>query len=45
MFSDETIEYLLEAGNWAPTHHKTQPWRYIVISGPNNILGKEYNKF
>jgi nitroreductase len=25
------IEELLEAARWAPTHKKTQPWRFVVI--------------
>ena len=29
----ETIEQLLELANWAPTHKKTQPWRFKVIYG------------
>lgn len=29
----ETIEKLLEAANWAPTHKKTEPWRFKVIQG------------
>uniref|UniRef100_A0A7S2TMF8 Nitroreductase domain-containing protein n=1 Tax=Lotharella oceanica TaxID=641309 RepID=A0A7S2TMF8_9EUKA len=27
------IERMLEAANWAPTHGKTEPWRFVVISG------------
>lgn len=27
------LETLLEAANWAPTHGKTEPWRYVVVSG------------
>ena len=27
------IEELLEAANWAPTHHRTEPWRFWVFSG------------
>ena len=27
------IEELLEAANWAPTHRKTEPWRFYVIQG------------
>lgn len=27
----ETIEKILEAGNWAPTHKLTQPWRFVVV--------------
>eukprot|EP00088_Acartia_fossae_P070825 TRINITY_DN9575_c0_g1_i2.p1 TRINITY_DN9575_c0_g1~~TRINITY_DN9575_c0_g1_i2.p1 ORF type:complete len:286 (+),score=45.62 TRINITY_DN9575_c0_g1_i2:65-859(+) len=38
LLSNEDIGYLLEAANWAPTHQKTEPWRYTVISGPQNIL-------
>jgi len=28
----QTIEKILENANWAPTHLKTEPWRYIVFS-------------
>ena len=28
----ETVEWLLEAANWAPTHGKTEPWRWVVLS-------------
>lgn len=27
------IERMLEAANWAPSHGKTEPWRFVVISG------------
>lgn len=29
----EEIQELLEAANWAPTHRKTEPWRFYVIQG------------
>lgn len=29
----ETIEKIIEAGTWAPTHHLTEPWRFVVIAG------------
>lgn len=29
----ETIEKLLKAGNWAPNHRKTEPWRFKVLMG------------
>ncbi len=29
----ETIEKILEAANWAPTHKKTEPWRFKVLTG------------
>ena len=35
--SDEDMRTILEAANWAPTHNKTQPWRYVVLSGPEAI--------
>jgi nitroreductase len=31
--SREIIEDLLENANWAPTHKKTEPWRFKVIRG------------
>lgn len=27
------IERILEAANWAPTHRKTEPWRFKVLQG------------
>jgi len=32
------LETLLEAANWAPTHQKTEPWRYVVFSGSDAIM-------
>jgi nitroreductase len=29
----ETIEKLLELANWAPTHGRTEPWRFYVYTG------------
>jgi len=29
----EEIDFLLEASNWAPTHHRSEPWRYVVVQG------------
>lgn len=29
----ELIERVLAAGVWGPNHHKTEPWRFVVISG------------
>ncbi|ALS21295.1 hypothetical protein JCM16163A_04540 [Paenibacillus sp. YK5] len=29
----EHIEEVLEAGNWAPSHHGTEPWRFFVMTG------------
>lgn len=23
---------MLEAANWAPTHGRTEPWRFVVLS-------------
>ena len=31
--SGEQIETMLEAGAWAPNHHLTHPWRFVVIAG------------
>jgi len=32
------IDLVLDAANWAPTHHKTEPWRYTVIDSADGIL-------
>ncbi|MCS7051977.1 MAG: nitroreductase family protein, partial [Thermomicrobium sp.] len=29
----ELIQQVLEAANWAPNHHLTQPWRFFVLRG------------
>ena len=31
--SDKDIQKILEAANWAPTHRKTEPWRFKVVTG------------
>ena len=37
----ETIVTILEAANYAPTHRKTEPWRYKVVQGDaKNRLGE-----
>ena len=30
---EELIEQVLEAGTWAPSHHRTEPWRFFVLTG------------
>jgi nitroreductase len=44
----EQIELLLEAANWAPTHGKTEPWRFTVYTGEGRrelgvALGEAYH--
>ena len=29
----ELIEQILEAANWAPTHKRTEPWRFKIFLG------------
>ncbi|MEK8129414.1 nitroreductase [Paenibacillus filicis] len=39
----EVIERILEAGNWAPSHHATEPWRFFVMTGSGRSrLGEAY---
>ena len=33
IIADADIKKLLELANWAPTHRKTEPWRFKIISG------------
>jgi len=35
---DAVIEELLEAANWAPTHGKTEPWRFKVYTDEGRKL-------
>ena len=39
--TNEEINLILEAANWAPTHKKTEPWRFKVLKNKTkNDLGK-----
>lgn len=33
IIDDAVIEQILENANWAPTHGKTEPWRFVVFTG------------
>lgn len=42
----ELIEKILEAGTWAPSHYRTEPWRFFVLTGDaRNQLGKAFSAF
>ena len=30
---DEQVRKILELANWAPTHGRTEPWRFIIYAG------------
>ena len=30
---DDVVKEILQLANWAPTHGRTEPWRFIVYSG------------
>jgi nitroreductase len=34
MIDDHQIRQMLDLANWAPSHGLTEPWRFIVYSGP-----------
>ncbi|MFX3636337.1 MAG: nitroreductase [Candidatus Pristimantibacillus sp.] len=37
------IEQIIEAATWAPSHHNTQPWKFIVMTGDGRAkLGEGY---
>lgn len=39
----ELIERMIEAAVWAPNHHGTEPWRFIVMTGDGRrVLGQAY---
>src|SRR4029077_16945826 len=37
----DVIGALLEAAVWAPTHHTTEPWRFVVIANDERIRRAE----
>ena len=39
----DLVAQLLEAANWAPSHGKTEPWRFVVYSGEaRQIIGDAF---
>ena len=39
----DLVEQMLEAANWAPSHGKTEPWRFVVYSGTaRRIIGDAF---
>ncbi|MCB0704536.1 MAG: nitroreductase [Saprospiraceae bacterium] len=36
------LQEILENANWAPTHKKTEPWRFIVFEGANRQHLSDY---
>lgn len=39
----ELIEQMIEAAVWAPNHHGTEPWRFVVMTGEGRrVLGQGY---
>lgn len=43
--SKELIEKIIEAGTWAPSHYRTEPWKFFVLTGDSRIrLGKTLAK-
>ena len=35
----DEVDTLLEAANWAPTHARSEPWRYTVVQGGAGVSG------
>jgi len=33
----EVIEKILEAGTWAPSHFRTEPWKFYVLEGDSRM--------
>lgn len=43
--SKELIDKILEAGTWAPSHYRTEPWKFFVLTGGSRTrLGKTLAK-
>jgi nitroreductase len=37
LIPDDIIDTMLEMGDWAPTHGRTEPWRFIVFDHDNAV--------
>lgn len=35
---ESKLAKILEAANWAPTHQKNEPWRYVILESSEAIL-------
>lgn len=44
LIDDKDIKKLLELANWAPTHRKTEPWRFKVLTGEFKKKAGEFFK-
>lgn len=33
----EILQQIVENGNWAPTHKKTEPWRFKILTGDSKL--------
>lgn len=45
MIDRKKIEQLLENANWAPSHRKTEPWRFHVVAGEKlSALGDHFQQ-
>lgn len=41
----ELIEQIIEAGTYAPSHHRSEPWRFFVLRGEGRKkLGKVFKE-
>lgn len=40
--SKATLEKVLKVANWAPTHRKTEPWRFKVVRGEKKLKLGEF---
>lgn len=40
----EELNQIFEAANWAPSHKKTEPWRFVVLEGAAKDRFREYVK-
>lgn len=48
--SRQEIETILEVANWAPTHKRTEPWRFKVFHGESQVklgefMAETYKKY
>ncbi|KAG7380885.1 hypothetical protein PHYBOEH_011285 [Phytophthora boehmeriae] len=34
----QVLEKMLESANWAPTHGRTEPWRFVIFEAPEKRL-------
>lgn len=40
----DVLDKILESANYAPSHKKTNPWRFRIFQGLENRIGRDFGR-